>query len=90
MRFRNIIECSDGRIMVAGDYGVAIMSGDRVVNVLDSKNGMLNEKSLCLLEHKDACYVGSDGGGITKIDKNGKVTQITKKTDCHRGSFAYG
>lgn len=84
MRFRNIIECSDGRIMIAGDYGVAIMSGDRVVNVLDSKDGMLNEKSLGLLEHKDACYVGSDGGGITKIDKNGKVTQITKKTDCHR------
>lgn len=79
MRFRNIIECSDGRIVIAGDYGVAIMSGDRVVNVLDSKDGMLNEKSLCLLEHKDACYVGSDGGGITKIDKNGKVTQITKK-----------
>ena len=79
MRFRNIIECSDGRIMIAGDYGAAVISGDKVVNVLDSEHGMLNEKSLCLLEYKDACYVGSDGGGITKLDKGGKVTQITKK-----------
>lgn len=79
MRFRNIIECSDGRVMIAGDYGVAVISGEKIVNVLDSKNGMLNERSLCLLEYKDACYVGSDGGGITKIDKDGSVTRITKK-----------
>lgn len=79
MRFRNIIECSDGKIMAAGDYGVAVLSDDSVVNVLDSEHGLINEKSLCLMEYKGACYVGSDGGGITRIDKNNNVSGITKK-----------
>ena len=79
MRFRTIIECSDGKIMAAGDYGVAVLSEDSVANILDAKNGLANEKSLCLLEYQDACYVGSDGGGITRIDKDNHVSSITKK-----------
>lgn len=79
MRFRNIIECSDGKIMVAGDYGVAVLKDGAVETVLNAEKGLINEKSLCLLEYKDACYVGSDGGGITKIDKDGTVTPITRK-----------
>ena len=78
MRFRTIIECSDGRIMVSGDYGVAIIDEDIVINRLDSENGLINEKSLCLLEYKDACYIGSDGGGITKIDSKNNVSYINK------------
>lgn len=79
MRFQTIIECSDGKIMAAGDYGVAVLSKDSVVSILDAKRGLANEKSLCLLEYQDACYVGSDGGGITRIDKDNHVSSITKK-----------
>ena len=49
------------------------------MSILDAKSGLENEKSLCLLEYQDACYVGSDGGGITRIDKDNHVSSITKK-----------
>lgn len=87
MRFRTIIECSDGKIMAAGDYGVAVLSKDSVVSILDAKRGLANEKSLCLLEYQDACYVGSDGGGITRIDKDNHVSSITKRMAYHRMWF---
>lgn len=74
MRFRNIYECKDGRIAAAGDYGVAIISNDRVSHVFTMENGLLNEKSLCLLEDQDALYIGSDGGGIAVV-KEGAVTE---------------
>ena len=67
MRFRDICELEDGRMIVAGDYGVAVLSGTSVEQVFTAGNGLVNEKSLCLLEYQDALYVGSDGGGITKI-----------------------
>ena len=78
MRFRNICERKDGEIWVAGDYGVAILT-DRVKQVFTTQNGLANEKSLCLLEYKDACYVGSDGSGITKIKDDKVESHIGKK-----------
>lgn len=78
MRFRNICERKNGEIWVAGDYGVAILT-DRVKQVFTAQNGLANEKSLCLLEYKDACYVGSDGGGITKIRDDKVESNIGKK-----------
>lgn len=79
MRFRCVYELSDGKIAVAGDYGIAILSGNSVRKVYTLKQGLLNEKSLCLVEYHDALYVGSDGGGITKIQKDNKVENISKK-----------
>lgn len=79
MRFRNICEAKDGRILVAGDYGVAVLSDDSVEQVFSVQNGLVNEKSLCLLEYKDAYYIGSDGGGITKIKDDKIVSNIGEK-----------
>ena len=78
-RFRNICELKDGRIAVAGDYGVAFLRGDSVEKVFTAQDGFANEKSLCLLEYKNGCYVGSDGGGISKIENDKIVKNIGKK-----------
>ena len=79
MRFRNICELSDGSIVVAGDYGVAVLQNNSVKHVFSSQNGLSNEKSLCLFEYRDALYVGSDGGGISVIQENKVVNNIGKK-----------
>ena len=114
MRFRQLLELSDGRMAVAGDYGVAILTNPAstghtaasrernavsstaavkcpvgegsatssessvVAACFDAANGLSTEKSLCLLEYQDALYIGSDGGGITRIDADGTMTKCTK------------
>ena len=78
-RFRNICELSDGRIVAAGDYGVAILSGNTVERVFSSENGLMNEKSLCLLADGDSFYIGSDGGGITQIQDDKIAAHIGKE-----------
>ena len=85
MRFRNILEAEDGSIVIAGDYGVAVMKDSRVQDVYTAENGLLNEKSLCLLEYKGMYYVGSDGGGISQIRKDGSVRNITRKDGLSSG-----
>ena len=80
MRFRNVCELADGRIAVAGDYGVAVLQDDSVKQVFTAQNGLDNEKSLCMLEYKNSYYIGSDGGGIAKI-KDDKVVRIIDKKD---------
>lgn len=79
MRFRNITELKDGRIAVAGDYGVAILENGIVSHVYSKNNGLVNEKSLALCEYKDAMYICSDGGGITKVKDNEIVCNIGKE-----------
>lgn len=79
MRFRSIQETTDGRTAVAGDFGVAFIEDDSVTDVFSAKNGLNNEKSLCLLEYQGACYVGSDGGGIAKIQDHNVVCNIGKQ-----------
>ena len=71
-RFSSILELEDGRIAVAGDYGVAVISGDAVADVF-------SERSLCLLEYKDAWYIGSDGAGITRIEQDQIAGTIRKE-----------
>lgn len=80
MRFRNICELTDGRIVAAGDYGVAILSGNTVEQVFSAENGLVNEKSLCLLADGTDFYIGSDGGGITRI-ADGQITEHIGKAD---------
>ena len=79
MRFHNICEAKDGTILIAGDYGAAVLSDDFVEQVFSAQNGLVNEKSLCLLEYKNAYYIGSDGGGITKVEDGEIVRNIGKK-----------
>lgn len=79
MRFHNICEAKDGTILIAGDYGAAVLSDDFVEQVFSAQNGLVNEKSLCLLEYKNAYYIGSDGGGITKVENGEIVRNIGKK-----------
>lgn len=78
-RFRNICELLDGRIVAAGDYGVAILSGNTVERVFSAENGLMNEKSLCLLADGDSFYIGSDGGGITQIQDDKIAAHIGKE-----------
>ena len=85
MRFRNILEAEDGSILVAGDYGVAVMKDGKVKDVYNAENGLLNEKSLCCLEYKGMYYIGSDGGGISQIKKDGSVKNITRKDGLSSG-----
>ena len=80
MRFRNICELSDGRVVAAGDYGVAILSDNEVTQVFSADNGLVNEKSLCLLADGTDFYIGSDGGGITQI-KGDKIAAHIGKED---------
>ena len=79
MRFHNICEAKDGTILIAGDYGAAVLSDDFVEQVFSAQNGLVNEKSLCLLEYKNAYYIGSAGGGITKVEDGEIVRNIGKK-----------
>lgn len=79
MRFRNICELPDGRIVAAGDYGVAILSDHEVSQVFSAENGLVNEKSLCLLADGDSFYIGSDGGGITQIRNDRIVAHIGRE-----------
>lgn len=80
MKFRNIIETSKGEIIVAGDYGVAFIDGNVVEKVFTAKEGLNSERPLCLLEYKGVIYVGSDGGGITKI-QDGEIVQTITRQD---------
>lgn len=79
-RFRNIIETQDGAIVTAGDLGVAYIRHGKVEDVLTEGDGLVNVKSLCLLEHNGTVYVGSDGGGISEI-VNGRVVSRLGKED---------
>lgn len=80
MRFRGICELADGRMVIAGDYGVAVLFDQKVVQVFTSQHGLVNERSLCLLEYRGTLFVGSDGGGISKIT-DGKVVDTIDKRD---------
>lgn len=80
MRFRNVIELSDGRKAAAGDYGTAVLDGENVTEVYTAQNGLANEKSLCLLEYDGALYIGSDGGGIARI-RDGHIDKLLGRRD---------
>ncbi|MCI5621171.1 MAG: HD domain-containing protein [Lachnospiraceae bacterium] len=79
-RFRNIMEAQDGSIVVAGDEGIAFIRDNRVEQTLTGADGLMNIKSLCLLEHDGSIYAGSDGGGIAII-KDGMVRKVIDRED---------
>lgn len=79
-RFRNIIETSDGAIAISGDGGVAIIRNGVIEDTITGEDGLVNVKSLCLLEYDGCLYIGSDGGGISVV-KNGKLVRTLQRTD---------
>ena len=86
MRFRQIMEAENGDIYIAGDYGVAVIAGDTltgedaVTKTYTSSDGLINEKTLCMLESDGVIYLGSDGGGIMKIEDGVVTKSISKKS----------
>lgn len=79
-KMRQIMELSDGRIAVGGDYGLFILKDFAIDANFGIEDGLAYEKTLCLLEVDGIIYAGSDGGGITTI-KDGKVTGTIAKSD---------
>ena len=74
-RIRAVSECSDGSILVACTGGAVRIMGDSITDVYDKKKGVENEEVLTVSEGFNGnTLLGTDGGGIYVIDKNGEVT----------------
>ncbi|MBQ6560222.1 MAG: SpoIIE family protein phosphatase [Erysipelotrichaceae bacterium] len=82
---RAVSEMEDGRILVAAAGGVSVIKDDRVLVSYGAKDGILNQESLTVCEGPDnAILLGSNGGGIYVIDKDG-VSCISKENGLSSG-----
>lgn len=73
-RIRNILELSDGRMVVGTNKGIAFVQDGETQLTLGSKEGLGNVSVLSLLELPDGTLlVGTDGNGIVCV-KDGAVT----------------
>ena len=80
-RARFAVELTDGRIAIAGDYGISFIKDDRVVDIINKRNELENPKILCLYEMNDKTLLaGTDGSGIVAI-KDGIITHILRRAD---------
>ncbi|MDE7362218.1 MAG: HD domain-containing protein [Oscillospiraceae bacterium] len=71
-RVRAMTELSDGTIAAATSAGVAFIKDGAVTGLFDESNGIGNTEILTVCEgDNDRIYLGSDGGGIFVIDKEG-------------------
>lgn len=71
-RIRSVCETKDGRILAACTGGVAVISGDKVSNVYDDKDGLANTEILTVAEADNGDLLfGSDGDGLYIIGKGG-------------------
>ena len=74
---RAISEAADGSIMVACPGGVSIISGDKVIKSYGEADGITNTATLTVLNAPNGdILLGSDGGGIFVISKDGSVRNI--------------
>lgn len=84
VKFRSIIELSDGDIMASGDSGITCIRDDRVVYTAGYEDGLENPKILCMLESfsddEEFVFAGSDGAGIYKL-KDGEIVGHYGKDD---------
>ncbi|MBP5282947.1 MAG: histidine kinase, partial [Lachnospiraceae bacterium] len=80
-RIRTVVECKDGKILVACTGGVAVIEGDKISEVYNEDSGINNTEVLTVAEGFDGeIVIGTDGDGIYVIkDKN--VTHIGKAED---------
>lgn len=80
-KFRSVIELTDGTVAAAGDYGITFIAEGRVIDTVDSSDGLSNPKVLSLCEGSDGSLLaGTDGNGIAVI-KNGEITRTFKQED---------
>jgi len=76
-KIRTLLERRNGDIAVGTGKGVAIMHDGRLDRVYTEQQGLSNGVVLSLAEDDKAnLYVGSDGGGIYRIDPYGSITNI--------------
>ena len=69
---RTVYECRDGRILSAGNGGVAVIDNDEVVATFEKKDSISNDDILNVTEGENGDLIlGSDGGGIFIINKDG-------------------
>ncbi len=74
---RAVAERADGAILVALTGGVNVIEGDKVVASYGEKEGVTDTESLCVEEGTNGDIVlGSNGGGLYIIDKNGVKRNI--------------
>ncbi len=75
-RARTIYQRSDGVIMVACSGGLALIEGDKVIEVFDDKSGLSNTEVLTVIEGSNGeMILGSDGAGLYVISDK-KVQNI--------------
>ena len=71
-RVRVICERKDGTIMVVNTGGISIIEDDRVIQSFGVESGIVNTEILTAAEGTNGDIIlGSDGGGIYVIGKNG-------------------
>lgn len=64
-RTRTVYERKDGSMLAACTGGLAILKGDKVVDVINEENGLTNTEVLTACEADDgSILVGTDGNGI--------------------------
>lgn len=70
---RVVLETDDGRIVAAGDKGLAYIQSGKIEQLIPYGSDFCNAMILCLLEGADGTiYAGTDGDGIVAI-KDGKI-----------------
>lgn len=81
MKFRSLIELTDGTIMASGDSGITYIKNRQVTGTIGYEDGLENPKVLCLYECADGSVLaGSDGAGIYEIVQ-GKITKHYTKEE---------
>ena len=74
-RGRAVYAMSDGTIAAGTQHGVFLIKDGKVTDFYGADQGLSTTSALCLLEGSDgALLVGSDGGGIYRIE-DGAVTE---------------
>jgi len=73
-RVRAMTELSDGTVAAATSAGVTFIKDGKITGTFGESNGIGNTEILTVCEGDDGeLYLGSDGGGIFVIDRNGSV-----------------
>lgn len=76
-RIRTIFECRDHSFIAACGGGVAVIKGDKVIDIYDESDGILNLEILTVLEAENGDLLfGTDGDGIYVFNSEG-CTHLT-------------
>lgn len=76
-RVRAMTELSDGTIAAATSAGVVFIKDGKITGMFGEENGIGNTEILTVCEGGNGeIYLGSDGGGIFVIDRNGVINHF--------------